>query len=833
MSFTRPRRVRRPAPLLCGGVTTVGFLIIVAPSASGAQELRYSLTPTAQRTQWDDALGLEDTFLYGGRLGFVFGRLVELQGFYLTNRGADTRVADLYERLNVDQRPPQNPGLDVSHYGANVVVNFGSGGLVPFLRGGGGVLRFAPDGGQRSDRIALSYGGGLRFGRPGGLRLNVFAEDVRFRVDRTLLLALPTTGGTPPALVDEDADELRSNLAYGAGLSIPLGGAVSGSDSPVGSLGNVSVPAEVFGGVLEFNGATGLGRQNVAGVRAGLDFGPLVGLRGTYWRGVNSDYDSFEGVEAIGAEAQFNLNAGSGIAPFVLLGGTQLRFRDDLRGIDTAAARRLGDQTALVLGGGVRIPLTDRFRLTGAARNYLMSRAGRLEDVNDPGQLRSNWQYTAGLSFAIGGRTRPPTPKPRTDTVFVDRATGRPVDRDAAARRDDDRVVRELVADTVVVTTRGDTLRGAAADSALRAGAERQVVTRERTRPAQRLAPGRGEAGYASDRVVEVVVPTEGEITVRYGPPREQPATPGAAVAPSVTPSVAPSAAAPTASELRDAVREAVRTELDRYAAETPRSAPATPSSPRRTRPATGAEARTEVRKDAPSAEEIERRVMERMQAQTQTPSQDRAAQDRDEMRRAIREELDRLDRDRADAERRARDAEGRAEARIRELEAQARERQAAPQPAADRSLNGFTAYSGATFTGGGQALVGGRIDLGELTPTLPGFRLVPELAFGFGGGGTSTLIAANAAYEVGGFRTGLGRLRPHVSLGAGFLNLSERVGDRDGLDLVVNPAYGASLELPGLARFNAGVRRPALLVEHQGIGFFDVNRLIVGLRWR
>jgi hypothetical protein len=79
----------------------------------------------------------------------------------------------------------------VRNYGAALVYNFSVGGFTPFLRGGGSVLRFVPEGGRRSDRVAFSYGGGLRFGKPGGLRFNVFAEDLRFRIDRTLLLALP------------------------------------------------------------------------------------------------------------------------------------------------------------------------------------------------------------------------------------------------------------------------------------------------------------------------------------------------------------------------------------------------------------------------------------------------------------------------------------------------------------------------------------------------------------------------------------------------------------------------------------------------------------------
>src|SRR5689334_18912079 len=101
-------------------------LVLVA-SPARRQDLRYALPPTAEQLQWADALGLDDTCLYGARLGLVFGKLVELNGFYLTSQGTDARVRDLYSRLGVNGTPPQNPGLDVKNYGANVVLNFGTG----------------------------------------------------------------------------------------------------------------------------------------------------------------------------------------------------------------------------------------------------------------------------------------------------------------------------------------------------------------------------------------------------------------------------------------------------------------------------------------------------------------------------------------------------------------------------------------------------------------------------------------------------------------------------------------------------------------------------------
>jgi hypothetical protein len=45
-----------------------------------------------------------------------------------------------------------------------------------------------------------------------------------------------------------------------------------------------------------------------------------------------------------------------------------------------------------------------------------------------------------------------------------------------------------------------------------------------------------------------------------------------------------------------------------------------------------------------------------------------------------------------------------------------------------------------------------------------------------------------------------------------------------------VTPSYGASLPI---GSFRAFGRSPELVVEHQGINFFKLNRLLVGVGWR
>lgn len=861
MSLLGPAHYRRPPPTSAGraarrsttalqfGALAAGVCAVAQPAA--AQELRYSLTPTVEQLRFDEALGLENSYLYGGRAGVLFGRIVELQGFYLTSRGTDARAADLYARLNVSGTPPQNPGIDVSTYGANLVLNFGTGLVTPFVRGGGSIVRFAPTGLSATDRIALQYAGGLRVGRPGGIRLSAFAEDVRFRVDRTLLLAIPVQAdGAVP--FDGDAEKLRSNLAFGAGLTIPLGGAVGAyDDRPTSSLSRLSLPLDAFAGVLDWNGDSGLKAQNIAGVRTGIDFGPLVGLRAYYWRGVDGDFSRRDGVQSWGAEAQFNLNSGSGVTPFLLGGAGQIDFTGTgVRSSGATAAdaprARPADRTALIVGGGVKLPLTPFVSLTAAARDYVTTRdSSRLQDANGTRQLRNNWQYTAGLSVSLGRRTAAPrvATRTRTDTVYLD-PTGR-------------RTTAHDTTRTLVVTARGDTLRGAAADSALgigtsarlRAARGGDVVAVSDTTT---IAPTAGDRTYATDRTVAVVVPREGEITVRYGPaaPIAQDTRPGAGMRDEMR------------EEIRAAVRMAIREEM---AAADPRARaelaapgssdarprPATPSSGRRLEAA--AMTRDEMRAAIRAA------IREELAAPgaTRAPVRKGTATAPDTTPAPVGPNDAALDGDAADAERDRRLLD-RVDARVSErLAAEARAaadaRTAAARassgdgttvvgtpmpPATRRSFSGATIYSGATFSGGTQALVGGRFDLGQLSARLPGFHLVPELAFGTGSGGTTALLAANATYRFGGARLGLlGDVRPHAGLGVGVLHYSAMVGGREGTNLVLNPAYGVTLDpaplRPLLRALSVGGVPPALLVEHHGVGFFDVNRLVLGIDWR
>ncbi|HSJ63605.1 MAG TPA: outer membrane beta-barrel protein, partial [Gemmatimonadaceae bacterium] len=712
-----------------------------------------------------------------------------------------------------------------------------------FLTAGGAILRFDPDSAPRTSQVALKFGGGLQFGSPGSVRLSVFAEDMMFRLNRYSLAARDPMG---PLQSDSAADDVRHNLSVGAAVHIPLGGSAPFEEGVDIGLGAVGMPIELFAGRLDFDDDAGLARQDVLGARAGVNFGRLVSLRGYFWHGVSDDFDDTAPIRSWGGEAQFNLGTGSGIVPYLLAGAGKIDFRDDYRDI---AGNPREDRTALILGGGAALALNEHLRLTFAARDYLFSEQD-ISDVASTDDLRHNWMLSAGFHFNVFARDpRPPVRTVRQldtvrvsridtlrqrDTVFVDEVTGERIpaergrmlarerdDRRDSLERDDRAPRREMV--------------------------ERSEV--ERRTGEAREDRGGTERGYRGDETIVIPVPMQGEIYIRYGP--EDEGSPGEARfrrfgPPQQQPGMRPQGAPGAITDTREDLRAIIRDELDRA---------------RMSESAAALMRADTVRAGAIvqglTSEEFLQRLEQRLT--------DRSAAQRDSVRAIVRQEIgatlpdDRMD-DRIAriVDERMRDALDERDRRFQtQLDERDRRLQTQPEAPSVIVVQGDTAravtvaaaepprpvftelepqswagYSGFTVNDGAQFLLGGRLDLGAISTGLTEIDFIPELAIGVGSGATSLHIAGNARYRFGGWQVnGLGLVRPYGQLGLGLLNFSNNVHGRDGLDLVINAGYGVTAESPGPRGFAySGARE--LFIEHQGIGFFGLNRLLVGLVW-
>ncbi|HSK20846.1 MAG TPA: OmpA family protein [Longimicrobiales bacterium] len=206
------------------------------------------------------------------------------------------------------------------------------------------------------------------------------------------------------------------------------------------------------------------GETDLFGARAGVGFRELVQLTGFYWRGFDTSGDSITADHAWGGELQLNLNTGFGITPFVT--GGLARVDQD----GTAA------QTAAIAGAGLTFPLGPVL-LHAAARDYMFGVSG-LEGDASPDDVTHNWLYSAGVKFALGSR-RP------SRTIAV------------AAPAVDQRALREATAELAELR---DSLR---------------MTGPGRSDAADTLTAARS---FQSERQIVVPIPTEGSITLRYGP---------------------------------------------------------------------------------------------------------------------------------------------------------------------------------------------------------------------------------------------------------------------------------------------------------------------------
>ncbi|MCC6772397.1 MAG: outer membrane beta-barrel protein [Gemmatimonadaceae bacterium] len=471
--------------LLLGGVLCASASLLTARPVA-AQSLGYVLMPSAQRVQWDDDLAFDDDWLYGGRLGLLFGRHVELQPYYYYKNKFPIDAS----RADASFGPlAQGRSVDIKNFGVNLQFNLGRGDVVPFLKAGGGILRFEPDSGDKRDRVAVSAGGGIRFNL-GGLQAELFGEQMAFRLNPRNIFGVETpTGERAPSQV---------NIVYGAALSIPLSKFDDAAlDAP---LSGSTAPIEPFVGRLRYASEQKLDDQELAGVRAGVDLTSQVGLRGFYWRGVNDDRDGTAPVAGYGGEAQFNLNTGPGIAPFLVVGAGRIDYLDSFRDRDSLSR---DDQNFLILGGGASIRLSDRIRLNAAVRDYVMTAEPKLTDVASTDDLTHNTMISAGLTISLGGES----------------ATAR---REAEARRDrmeaERQRTRDLERERELDRYRDATAERARRDTIMRDREPRVAMDRAGDTTMMRMRrPMAMQGGDSTMRWVTVPVPAVGEVILRYG----------------------------------------------------------------------------------------------------------------------------------------------------------------------------------------------------------------------------------------------------------------------------------------------------------------------------
>ncbi|HEX9166766.1 MAG TPA: hypothetical protein VF862_12710 [Gemmatimonadales bacterium] len=151
---------------------------------------------------------------------------------------------------------------------------------------------------------------------------------------------------------------------------------------------------EPFGGTWKPRDGYRMPEQDLGGVLAGLHFGRDLALRGYYWRGWNRDSSDTAPIQSYGGELQVGLFGGVIVHPFLIGGAGYVDYLDDYRDLDGEARE---DEETLIAGAGIAVRPLKWLELNAAVRSYFLQSPGPKDD------WLSNWVWTVGVSFRLGG----------------------------------------------------------------------------------------------------------------------------------------------------------------------------------------------------------------------------------------------------------------------------------------------------------------------------------------------------------------------------------------------------------------------------------------------
>ena len=392
----------------------VALLFATGALTAQVRGVSYTIAPSVSYNWFGSDSGLEDAFMFGGRLGFGFGEYVELRATYLQTIDQQTNFAGL--NLNVDSTFA-NRGVDLTRYGAELKLNIGRGTLLPYLLLGGGIQDTRREGLDKAENIFGTLGFGLTLSA---------ADRYTFGVEGKYIAYSGNTVRNLFSEVERQANNLDLNnfkadqvgtYSVAANLQFYLGGRRPGQLSDIdqeylenfqGGLTGLSIPVELGLAQVKWDNSLAYRDAYFAGGTAGFSFGPLISLRGFYYRGMTDDEINFDfdDISLYGADFRFNLSqASSGIVPYLSVGGGYIDLANGYNDGVQEGQPLASSQGFASGGGGIYLKFGERVTLNGGVRAMLTSSAD-LEDLNSTEQLTTSTMYTAGLGFNLGGNNR-------------------------------------------------------------------------------------------------------------------------------------------------------------------------------------------------------------------------------------------------------------------------------------------------------------------------------------------------------------------------------------------------------------------------------------------
>ncbi len=561
-------------------------LICAMPATAQIQGIGYRLTPSANYVVFDSDAALSDGLLYGGGVGFSFGEFIELGGsFQLGSFETDFAGLSGFDAPEATFGGLATRDVKVQRYGGALKLNLLSTAVVPYLTAGTGIVRLNPDGLEATRSIYLIGGAGLQFTAFDRFGISIAAEDFTYRYNPGATFFSPEDLSASGVALGDFEQTTVHNLGARVAANVYIGGRRPGQLSELdrefqrqfsGGLSGLSLVVEPFAAHAQFDDALSLRDQTFVGAEAGLDFGPLVGIRGFYARGTgDTNPTDIENIQMIGGNLRLRLSEGRGIVPFLSVGGGYLNVLEGYATDESAEPNNTSaeDTPFAAAGLGVGVLVSPRLRAIGEVRGLLMSTQDE-SDLSQPEDVYFSPMYRVGLAVGIGGKAGSDVQVVRQSTLDEERAAMAVERAELEAARDSVRAeMLALEARRNIEVSASDEARAvlarqladarASGDSLRIARLERQqiAVLRDTTVLERQTINGepsvvdfivdedviieRQVTAPQADHMVTIPLPREGELYVRYGPP-------GGVMIESDAP------LAPSDADLRAAVRETI-----------------------------------------------------------------------------------------------------------------------------------------------------------------------------------------------------------------------------------------------------------------------------------
>ena len=392
------------------------FLLLCLGSHLGFAQvsgISYTLSPTVENVWWDDQAGIEDGLLFGGKFGLGFGEYLELRANYMESGDLKTSFTD-YGLANFNDSLFTARDVKIKRWGGDLKANLSKGALLPFVTLGTGIQSIGLDTMEATKQIYVQVGGGVKFSLGDRSTLMIEGKNTRYNYNPAQNL-LTDEDRADLGVVEDDIEvkELR-NWSLAASVQFYLGGRRPGTLSDLDKayfrtftdgLQGVRTPFEPTIARVNFHKDLGFRNTWMAGGSLGFDFNPYVGLRGFYLQGVNDGPIStdFDKLSIYGGELRLNLNAaGSGLTPYLIAGGGNIRAADDYVGRDSM---RIDNQAFAMGGAGVILPFSNRLKVFGNVRAMLTSNTA-IEDLQQTDDLQESWMTSFGVNLTLGKKAK-------------------------------------------------------------------------------------------------------------------------------------------------------------------------------------------------------------------------------------------------------------------------------------------------------------------------------------------------------------------------------------------------------------------------------------------